>query len=170
MRADDRGEDAGSSTVMAMRRSISSNADLLVEVTLSNPHCTARAPYLQCVLSLIAAASKPSSLSGQRHNPHRHCHKPSFECTKTLIAGLTPNDARLGACCDMARMIQRALQVTAVLRACRALSSKPVKYWALRYRYVDGMIEKRAPFREAHLSGLQRMCLRYVHIDALAQA
>lgn len=49
----------------------------------------------------------------------------------------------------------RRLGLVAVVRGLSAVS--PVKYWALRYRYVDGMLEKRGPYRAAHLEGLQQL-------------
>lgn len=50
------------------------------------------------------------------------------------------------------------LGLSTLALACRALSSSvsPIKYWALRYTYVDGMLDKRTPYRQAHLEGLER--------------
>ena len=46
----------------------------------------------------------------------------------------------------------------------RALSGTPpivpIKYLALRYTYVEGILEKRAPFRADHLRGLQESAAR----------
>mmetsp|Transcript_991 Transcript_991/g.1412 ORF Transcript_991/g.1412 Transcript_991/m.1412 type:complete len:130 (+) Transcript_991:2682-3071(+) len=50
------------------------------------------------------------------------------------------------------------LTLTATLAAvARSMSSSPVKFYALRYTYVDGMLEKRQPYRQAHLDGLKKM-------------
>mmetsp|Transcript_19613 Transcript_19613/g.78047 ORF Transcript_19613/g.78047 Transcript_19613/m.78047 type:complete len:103 (-) Transcript_19613:622-930(-) len=48
-----------------------------------------------------------------------------------------------------------------LVRSLSAPAISPVKFWALRYAYVEGMLEKRSPFRAAHLDGLRR-AWRYI--------
>jgi len=60
------------------------------------------------------------------------------------------------------KMISRRLTaLLSPLALARGLSSttpiKPVKYLALRYKYVEDVLERRGPFREEHIANLQKM-------------
>jgi len=57
--------------------------------------------------------------------------------------------------------MRRRLAWLASVPLVRGLSAaapiKPVKFLALRYKYVEDILERRGPFRAAHIAGLQRM-------------
>ncbi|KAI8471315.1 MAG: hypothetical protein J3K34DRAFT_417812 [Monoraphidium minutum] len=42
-----------------------------------------------------------------------------------------------------------------VVRMAASGAAPPPSFWVLRYEYVAGILEKRGPFREAHLKGAQ---------------